>query len=124
MFLCKRMIIVATKIKLENPQTGESITGFMVFWTTFLFGAFPALFRKDFITFIGVFVVMLILAFLTAGIGPWIASFIWAFMYNKYFTVNKIKQGFIFAGSHTENELAASKLGLSLNQNNCKTITE
>ncbi|EGJ9638067.1 hypothetical protein IOF60_004517, partial [Salmonella enterica subsp. enterica serovar Adelaide] len=82
------------------------------------------LFRKDFITFIGVFVVMLILAFLTAGIGPWIASFIWAFMYNKYFTVNKIKQGFIFAGSHTENELAASKLGLSLNQNNCKTITE
>lgn len=116
---------MATKIKLENPQTGESITGFYGFsWTTFLFGAFPALFRKDFITFIGVFVVMLILAFLTAGIGPWIALFIWAFMYNKYFTVNKIKQGFIFAGSHTENELAASKLGLSLNQNNCKTITE
>lgn len=62
---------MATKIKLENPQTGESITGFYGFsWTTFLFGAFPALFRKDFITFIGVFVVMLILAFLTAGIGP------------------------------------------------------
>ncbi|WP_141211927.1 hypothetical protein [Klebsiella pneumoniae] len=67
---------------------------------------------------------MLILAFLTAGIGPWIASFIWAFMYNKYFTINKIKQGFVFAGTHTENELASSKLGLALNKNNCKTITE
>lgn len=116
---------MATKINLETPRTGESISGFYGFsWTTFFFGAFPALFRKDFVTFIGMFVVMLILAFITAGIGPCIVSLVWAFMYNKYFTVNKIKQGFVFAGSHTENELAASKLGLALNQNNCKTITE
>jgi len=114
---------MATKIRLENPRTGETITGFYGFsWTTLFFGAFPSLFRKDFLTFIGVFVVLIILAFATVGIGSTILMIVWAFMYNKYFTVNRIKQGFILAGTHTENELASSRLGLSLNSQNCKTI--
>ena len=118
-----KVIHMATKIRLENPRTGETITGFYGFsWTTLFFGAFPALFRKDFLTFIGVFVVLIILAFATVGIGSTILMIVWAFMYNKYFTVNRIKQGFILAGTHTENELASSRLGLSLNSQNCKTI--
>ena len=116
---------MATKIKMENPRTGETATGFYGFsWTTLFFGAFPALFRKDFITFIGVFIVLAILAVFTVGIGATVAMFIWAFMYNKYYTVNLVKKGFYFAATHTENELAASKLGLRLNAENCTTLSQ
>ncbi|WP_036626171.1 hypothetical protein [Pantoea sp. AS-PWVM4] len=114
---------MATKIKMENPQTGESVFGFYGYsWTTLLFGAFPALFRKDFLTFIGVFVVWVILAFLTMGIAPFFMMLIWSFMYNKYYTTGLLKKGFIFAATHTENELAAGRLGLKLNSNNCSTV--
>ncbi|EKS5468590.1 hypothetical protein QB691_002537, partial [Escherichia coli] len=97
-------------------------TGFYGFsWTTLFFGAFPALFRKDFITFIGTFIVLIILAFLTMGIGSTIGMIIWAFMYNKYYTTNLIKKGFAFSGTNTENELASGKLNLRLNADNCLT---
>lgn len=84
-------------------------------------GAFPALFRKGFITFIGTFIVLIILAFLTMGIGSTIGMIIWAFMYNKYYTTNLIKKGFAFAGTNTENELVSGKLNLRLNADNCLT---
>ena len=113
---------MATKIRMQNPRTGETVTGFYGFsWTTLFFGAFPALFRKDFITFIGTFIVLIILAFLTMGIGSMIGMIIWAFMYNKYYTTNLIKKGFAFAGTNTENELASGKLNLHLNADNCLT---
>lgn len=114
---------MATKIRMENSKTGETITGFYGFsWTTLFFGAFPALFRKDFITFIGVFIVLVILAVFTAGIGSSVGMIAWAFMYNKYYTVGLIKKGFALAGTHTENEWASAKLGLRLNEDNCTTF--
>jgi len=110
---------------MENPRTGETVNGFYGFsWTTLFFGAFPALFRKDFLTFIGVFIVLLILACFTMGIGATVGMFVWSFMYNKYYTTNLIKKGFAFAGTHTENELASSKLGLRLNPENCTTLAQ
>ncbi|MEY8713370.1 hypothetical protein A9B99_20410 [Mangrovibacter phragmitis] len=116
---------MAVKINMENPKTGEHLHGFYGFsWTTFFFGCIPALFRKDFKTFIGVFIILLILALVTMGIGSTVAMIVWAFMYNKYYTTNLIKRGFQFAGTHTENELASSKLGLTLNPDNCKTFTQ
>jgi hypothetical protein len=116
---------MATKIQMENPKTGEKADGFYGYsWTTFFFGAFPALFRKDFITFFGAFIVLVILALCTAGIGSWIAALIWSFMYNRYYTVNLLKKGFVFVGNRTENELAASRLGIKLNSNNCLTFAE
>ncbi|AIR61100.1 hypothetical protein RJE46_18110 [Cedecea neteri] len=116
---------MATKILMQNARTGETVTGFYGFsWTTLFFGSFPALFRKDFITFIGIFVVLLILGVFTAGIGSMIAMIVWAFMYNKYYTVNLVKKGFAFAGTHTENQVAASRLGLILNADNCKTFAQ
>lgn len=114
---------MATQIKMENPRTGETVKGLYGFsWTTLFFGSFPALFRKDFITFIGTFVVLVILAVFTMGIGSTIAMLAWAFMYNKYYTTNLVKKGFMFAGTHTENELASARLGLTLNAQNCKTL--
>ena len=64
---------------------------------------------------------LIILAFLTMGIGSMIGMIIWAFMYNKYYTTNLIKKGFAFAGTNTENELASGKLNLHLNADNCLT---
>ncbi|WP_199756189.1 hypothetical protein [Candidatus Pantoea deserta] len=114
---------MATKITMENPQTGETTSGFYGFsWTTLFFGAFPALFRKDFITFIGLFVILIILAFVSLGIAPFFVMLIWSFMYNKYYTTGLLKKGFVFSATHTENELAAGRLGLKLNSHNCKTV--
>lgn len=44
------------------------------------------------------------------------------FLYNKYYTLRCIKEGYNLAGNHTENEMAAAKLKLILNNNNCKTV--
>jgi len=113
---------MAIKIMMENPKTGEIVTGFYGYsWTTLLFGAFPSLFRKDFMTFIGVFVVACIISFLTMGIGGLFISIVWSFMYNKYYTTNLLRKGFKFAGTPTENEMAARSLKLRLNEDNCIT---
>jgi hypothetical protein len=106
---------MATKINMLNPDTGLIKTGFYGFsWTTFFFGAFPALFRSDFITFVGVFVVLTIIAIATEGFGIFLAMIVWAFMYNKYYTRRLIERGFKFNESVEENARAAKALGVSL----------
>ena len=106
---------MATKINMLNPETGLIKTGFYGFsWTTFFFGAFPALFRSDFITFVGVFVVLTIIAIATEGFGIFLAMIVWAFMYNKYYTRRLIERGFKFNGTVEENARAAKALGVSL----------
>jgi hypothetical protein len=106
---------MATKINMLNPDTGLIKTGFYGFsWTTFFFGAFPALFRSDFITFVGVFVVLTIIAIATEGFGIFLAMIVWAFMYNKYYTRRLIERGFKFNGTVEENARAAKALGVSL----------
>jgi len=110
---------MATKFTMTNPKTGEIKTAFYGYsWTTLFFGAFPALFRKDFITFIGVFIVAAIIGFLTLGLGGLFISLVWSFMYNKYYSTNLLKQGFVFSGSDMENKTAAAALGVILNDNN------
>jgi hypothetical protein len=108
---------MATKINMLNPDTGLIKTGFYGFsWTTFFFGAFPALFRSDFITFVGVFVVLTIIAIATEGFGIFLAMIVWAFMYNKYYTRRLIERGFKFNGSPEENNRAAKAIGVSLSR--------
>jgi hypothetical protein len=106
---------MATKINMLNPDTGLIKTGFYGFsWTTFFFDAFPALFRSDFITFVGVFVVLTIIAIATEGFGIFLAMIVWAFMYNKYYTRRLIERGFKFNGTVEENARTAKALGVSL----------
>lgn len=106
---------MATKISMTDPTSGLTKSGFYGFsWTTLLFGAFPALFRSDFITFIGYFVVVIIIGFVTFGFGVFVAQIIWAFMYNKYFTRKLIERGFKFNGTTEENSAAAEALGVSI----------
>lgn len=98
---------------MKHKETGIVKNGFYGFsWTTLFFGFFPALFRGDFITFIGGFVISVIIALFTAGLGAMFISLVWAFMYNKYYTRKLLERGYVFAGSEADNALAASALGV------------
>lgn len=106
---------MATRIALRHKDTGIIKNGFYGFsWTTLFFGFFPALFRGDFITFIGGFVISVIIAMMTMGIGAFFISLIWAFMYNKYYTSRLLERGYVLAGSDADNAMAASALGIVL----------
>jgi hypothetical protein len=96
---------MATKIMMQHPVTGISKTGFYGFsWTTFFFGGLPALFRGDII--IGLVVVVIGL------LTWWIAGIIWAFFYNKFYTLKLVEKGYVFVG--TESEISAAKAALGI----------
>jgi len=96
---------MATQILLKHPDTGIVKKGLYGFsWTTLFFGGFPALFRGD--IFIGLALVAICI--LTCGI----AGIIWAFVYNKKYTLGLIEKGYVLAGSDAENALAKQKLGI------------
>ena len=98
-------LVMATKIMMQHPATGITKPGFYGFsWTTLLFGGFPALFRGDII--IGLVVV--VLSILTW----WIAGIIWAFFYNKHYTLKLVEKGYVFAGSEPVIAAAKSALGI------------
>ena len=96
---------MATQIMLKHPKTGIIKKGLYGFsWTTLFFGGFPALIRGD----IMIGVALLVLEIVTFGI----AGLIWAFVYNKKYTLSLIEQGYEFAGSEGENALARQNLGI------------
>ena len=104
---------MATRIAMRNPSTGFSKDGFYGFsWTTLFFGGFPALFRGDFLTFLGLFAVMAILAFATMGIGAFVGSIVWAFMYNGFYTRKLVEKGYQFVGTEEEKNAALIALGI------------
>lgn len=106
---------MANRIQMRNQSNGLTKDGFYGFsWTTLFFGGFPALFRGDFITFIGLTVVLIIIALVTAGFGAFAASIAWAFMYNKYYTRKLIEKGFTFDGTEDENSRAANAIGVKV----------
>ena len=68
---------MATAVNLKNPTVGLSKVGYSGFsWFALFFGFFPALFRGDFITFIGGFTIAVIIALMTTGIGAFVISII------------------------------------------------
>jgi hypothetical protein len=98
---------------LKHKDSGIVKRGFYGFsWTTLFFGFFPALFRGDFLTFIGGFAVVAILAVLTLGIGPCIAMFVWAFLYNRYYTRKQLERGYTFADADGVVAEAKARLGI------------
>lgn len=110
---------MAVKMRMENRRTGEWVAGMYGFsWTTLFFGPFPALFRRDYRTFIIFMLATLLLGLYTLGAGAIILIIIWAFKYNGYYTRRLIRKGFSFAGTHPEKQLNALKLTLRLNADN------
>jgi hypothetical protein len=87
---------MATPITVRNPETNLTATVYRGFsWTTLFFGPFPALFRSDFVTFLIICAVEIILAFASFGIGNWIFGFAWAFFYNGYHARSLVSKGYM-----------------------------
>ena len=96
---------MATTILMKHPKTGVVKKGLYGFsWTTLFFGGFPALIRGDILVGVAVMVASLC----TMGL----AGIIWAFIYNKRYTIKLIEQGYELSGSEGENTLARTKLGI------------
>jgi hypothetical protein len=97
---------MATIVMLKHPANGIVRKGFFGFsWTTFFFGGLPALFRGDIL----VGLVSMIASMLTFGL----AGIIWAFFYNKHYTLKLIEAGYEFADSEGVVTLARAKLGIA-----------
>ena len=62
---------------MRHRESGVFRSGYIGFsWTTCFFGSLPALFRSDFVTFLGSLAVYFALGFFTFGIGAFLAGFI------------------------------------------------
>lgn len=97
---------MAKTVMMKHPSTGVLKKGLYGFsWTTFFFGGFPALFRGDVI--IGL--VVIVLNILTACI----AGIIWAFVYNKKYTLGLVEKGYVFADTEEKNKAAKCALGIA-----------
>lgn len=96
---------MATVIMMKNPHTGVIKKGLHGFsWTTLLFGGIPALFRGDILTGL----VVIVLAFFTFHI----TSIIWAFLYNKKYTISLVEKGYEFIG--TDDKICRAKAALGI----------
>ena len=79
-------------------KNGVQKQGFVGFsWTMLFFGFFVPLFRGDFKWLL----ITLILMFLSFGL----AQFILCFLYNKFYTINLLEQGYRPADDYSENIL-------------------
>lgn len=97
---------MATQIMLKHPKTGIVKKGFYGFsWTTFFFGVFPTFIRGD----IKTGVLLLIAAIFTCGL----ALLIWAFIYNKRYTLKLLEQGYEFCDDPDKVRAARAALGVA-----------
>ena len=91
---------------LKNPVTNQVKqvkAGFS--WTTFFWGFFPALFRGDWKWFAIIFLIELITGIVTGGLGTWIVSIVFSFIYNKMYINDLISKGFIPTDDASKNIL-------------------
>ena len=105
---------MASRINMKHPETGVTKDGFYGFsWTSFFFGGFPALFRGDFVSAAVVIVLYVVLAVVTVGIGSAILCVVWAFIYNKRYTVGLLEKGYQFNDIPERVAEAKAKLGVA-----------
>ena len=105
---------MATRLPMHHPQTGILKDGFYGFsWTTLFFGFFPALFRSDFLTFIGGVLISVLVGVNSFGFGTLLINVVWAFMYNRYYTRKLLEQGYRFHADAGEAALASAALGVA-----------
>lgn len=94
-------------LNFEHPITGALKTAPVGFsWTTLLFGFIPALLRGHWVW--AVFIA--VLAFSTF----WFSSFVFSFIYNKFYIKYLIGEGYKVTYSSQDPKFIASKLKLSL----------
>jgi len=99
---------MATTVMMRHPATGLVKKGFYGFsWTTWFFSGIPAIMRDDWLTG----GILLLIGWTTGTI----ASFIWAFLYNKKYTLKLIEKGYVFADSPQAVSAAQAALGIGEN---------
>ncbi|WP_160033837.1 DUF2628 domain-containing protein [Paenibacillus sp. An7] len=76
----------------EAGVTKDVKVGFS--WTTFFFGFFPALFRGDLKWAAIMFILSVIFASFTLGIGAWICGIVFSFVYNKIYIKELLEKGY------------------------------
>ena len=104
------------KIRMKQKDTELTKDGFISYsWTTLFFGSFLAPYRGDFITLIGVFVMLIILGVKSFGIGAFITMIVWSFLYNKYYTRKLIEKGYQFDDTPELNKTAEQFVGVAKN---------
>ena len=64
-------------------------------------------------TAVVLFIILVVLGTLTAGIANLIVMIIWPFMYNKHYTTKLIEKGYEFCDSEEANVSASAAIGLS-----------
>lgn len=95
------------KITFTNPHSGsikEAPVGFS--WTTFFFGPFPAFMRGH----VSYGFIILLLAFVTAGLS----TIVFSFIYNKLYVQHLISEGYKFSYSSHSPEYMANKLSIMI----------
>jgi hypothetical protein len=98
---------MADAIMLRHRGTGIRKKGFHGFsWTTLFFSGFPAMFRGDLIT--GV------LLFLASTMTCWLAAILWAFVYNRVYTLKLLEQGYVFDDDAEKIRRAKAALGVTI----------
>ena len=102
---------------MRHRDSGVIKDGFIGFsWTTLFFGSFPALFRGDYITFVGVVVVYIIIGIIGLmtfdpfGLGIVVAGIVWARIYNRHYTLRLLERGYVFADDPAVVAYACRKL--------------
>ena len=104
---------MAERVQLRHERSGVVRSGFHGFsWTTLFFGCLPALFRSDFVTFIGGLIVYIAIGACTFGLGSIVAGLIWAFMYNGFYTRGLLEKGYVFDDTPIAVERACLKLNI------------
>ncbi|MCG3088442.1 DUF2628 domain-containing protein [Sporosarcina cyprini] len=79
-------------------------------WTTFFFGFLPALFRGDLKWAIIMFIIASVLGSFTFGIGAWVTSLVFCFIYNKIYIKELIEKGYYPADEHSRSVLVTNQI--------------
>lgn len=83
------------KINLQNENTMKTKQVKLGYsWTFFFWGWFTPLLRGDWKWFLITFIVTLILAYTTMGIGAGVAQIVFAAMYNKLYIKDLLESGY------------------------------
>lgn len=99
------------KINLQNENTMKTKQAKIGYsWTFFFWGWFTPLIRGDWKWFLITFIVTLILAFTTMGVGAGIAQIVFAAMYNKIYIKDLLESGYTPADEFTAKALKGAGL--------------
>lgn len=92
----------------QNNMMKECPTGYS--WTTFFFGVFVPLMRGDIKWAAILFALCALIAIITAGIGAFFITPIFAFFYNKLYIKELLEKGYTGADDYSRNYLISNGL--------------